>query len=134
MAFELGKEVEKIVLPIEQGGEIQRTVHYLKVPTANEYAEYQKRLTGFKGATRKLSFEFRRVDAAIWLYDKLIQNVEEYTINGRPLTELSQEELMKYGVTHWKDLIPSWHKERVIDLLLGITVFGVEEELENPLE
>lgn len=134
MAFELGKEVETIILPIEQGGEIEKTVHHLRVPNAQEYAEYQRRLSGIKGATRKLSFEFRRVDAAVWLYDKIIVNVENYTLRQKPITELTEEELRSLNVSHWKDLIPAWHKERVIDLLFGLTVFGLEEEIESPLE
>ncbi|MEM4720539.1 MAG: hypothetical protein QXT73_00580 [Candidatus Methanomethylicaceae archaeon] len=129
--FDLSIQNERVVITDVQGGQEFELIHYIRRPTTAEFIQYNRRLTETKATGKRLSFEFRRVEAGQWLYDQLISNVENYSWKGKDITKLTDSELKSLGVRSWKDLVPLPHKLEVVEFILRPSILSAEavEEL-----
>lgn len=121
MSFDLFIQTEEVIITeVQQGKEIF-LIHRVRRPKTSEYIKYQGKLTQVTG-TRKVSFEFRRVQAALWLYREIIQDVQGYTYKGKPIKEVTPEDIREFasltgedGINDWIDMIPAPHKVEVVE-------------------
>jgi len=139
--FDLSLDEEVITLIDTQHGKEFELKHYVRRPKTSEFKEYRRRMSEIKGGLRRFKWEDRTTDAAEWLYGKIIQRVEGYTLSAygnknvmditkEELEELSQRRGEKYQ--SWIDLIPPRHKVFVVDKVAGLVMEG-ETEMEEQL-
>jgi len=139
--FDLSLDEEVIVLIDTQHGKEFELKHYVRRPKTSEFKEYRKRMSEFRGGLRRFKWEDRTTDAAEWLYRKIIQRVEGYTLSAygnKSVMDITREELEEISQRRgeryesWVDLIPPRHKMFVIDRVAGLVVEG-ETEMEEQL-
>jgi len=132
---------EVIVLVDTQHGKDYELKHYVRRPKTSEFKEYRRRMSEFRGGLRRFKWEDRTIDAAEWLYRKIIQRVEGYTLSvygNKDVMNVTKEELEELGQKRnekyesWVDLIPPRHKVFVVDKVAGFLVEG-EAEMEEQL-
>lgn len=106
----MGFEVQLETIPIKiiakhpATGEECTLIHHIKEPATSEWKEYNRRDSGTEIKRNKIKWETKNLEAAEWLYDRLIQKVEGYTKNGVDIMTLED----------FKSLVPIIHKQVII--------------------
>jgi len=103
-------EVKIDVLPVKivarhpATGEECVLVHHVREPLTSEWVEYHRRDAGAEIKRNRLKWEPKTLEAAEWLYDKIVKKTEGYTKDGVDIM-ISDD---------FRSLVPVLHKQTVV--------------------
>ena len=95
-----------------------KTIHFLREPTTDEWLDYRRRTSRFQFKRGRAEATDEATKAPMWLYNKICERVDGFSMNGTGLMELPD----------WKDKIPPQIKEAVMNIYLSQVEPGEEAE------
>lgn len=94
-----------------------KTIHFLREPSTDEWLDYRRRTSRFQFKRGRAEATEEATRAPMWLYNKICERVEGFSMNGTGLMELMD----------WKDKIPVQVKEAVMNAYLSQVEPGEED-------